>query len=138
MVSGSGMAFSRSDVSGLPDSPLMSGTVLFVPHARVAEVSAMAGVERGDASRLAHASFVFDQDDATALGAIAVAIDAGGRFPVSVPEGRYVVCLADVFADHTTGPPYSVVGCAEVALPAAPVAGLSVSFGEGGVIARLS
>lgn len=133
-----GLVFSRSDVSGVPDSPLVSGTVLFVPQERAADVAAMAGMSLGDVSRLAHASFVMDQTNASTLGAIAVNIDVSGRFPVSVPAGRYVVCLADVFADHTAGPPYSVVGCAEVPLPAASVAGLSVSFGEGGVEVRLS
>jgi hypothetical protein len=132
------VAVSASDVSGLPGSPLMSGTVLFVALARAADVAAMASVEPGNASQLAHASFVVDRAGATALGATAVAIGADGRFPVAVPDGRYLVCLADIFADHTAGPPYSVVGCAEVTLPAAPAAGLTVSFGEGGVEARLS
>jgi hypothetical protein len=60
---------------------------------------------------------------------------ASGRFPVDVAPGRYLVCLADVFPDHSPGPPYSVVGCDHIDLPEA--AALVVSFAEGGVEAAL-
>lgn len=134
---GSGVALSRSDVGGVPNSALTSGTVLFVPSARATDVATMAGVEPGSAAELAHASFALDEAATSALGAIAVAIGGDGRFPVTVADGRYLVCLADIFVDHVAGSPYSVVGCAEVALPTDPASGLSVSFGEGGVEALL-
>lgn len=65
----------------------------------------------------------------------ATPLDGSGRFPVDVAAGRYLVCLADVFPDHSPGPAYSVVGCDHIDLPEVPR--LLVSFGEGGVEAAL-
>ncbi|MFC7615055.1 hypothetical protein ACFQV2_17585 [Actinokineospora soli] len=124
-VTGSGRVISRSDVGGLPDSPVESGSVLVVPADKAAALVSLAGA--GD---LAHASFAVSDADARGLGAAVVPIGADGRFALPDAPGRYLVCLADTFPDHEPGPPYSVVGCAAAELPAP---GLTVSFGEGGV-----
>lgn len=144
--SGAGLAINRSDVGGLPDTPLDSGAVLFVAEARVAELAVAASLDLADPSGLPHASFVIDTGSAADLIAAVAVIDTGGRFPVEVPSGRYLVCLADILAEHRAGPPHSVVGCAYADLPGgstperqsgAPSGGgafrLIVAFGEGGV-----
>jgi hypothetical protein len=110
-----GVAVNRSDVTGVPDLRFTSGSVLFVP------------VDR--AGGLAVAPFSLDAQQVSRLGVLVATIGQDGRFPIP-GTGSYLVCLADVFADHSPGPPYSVVGCAEADLNGGAV---TVSNGEGGV-----
>jgi hypothetical protein len=129
---GRGRAVARSDVTGIADSALTSGSVLFVPGERAPELAVVTGLDRlSNVDSLRHAEFALVASALDALDGTAVAIDGAGRFAVDVPNGLYVVCLADTFPDHTQAPPYSVVGCSRVELPDG--ARLVVSFGEGGV-----
>lgn len=128
---GRGRAISVSDVSGIPDSLVTSGSVLFVEQARTGELAALSGVDLSDANASRHARFSVDADNLAALGAVAVPLDDKGRFPIDVGAGSYLVCLADTFPGDSPGPPYSVVGCDRAEL--ASDAGLELSFGEGGV-----
>lgn len=130
-----GRAVSVSDVSGLEASAFTTGSVVFVPEERADALAAAAGVGSSEPGALRHAGFSLDDASLAELRGTATPLDRRGSFPVDVPAGRYVVCLADVFADHSPGPPYSVVGCDHVELPA--TAELLVSFGEGGVEATL-
>jgi hypothetical protein len=130
-----GQAVSVSDVSGLEGSALTAGSVVFVPEGQAGAVAAMAGTDSAEPGGLRHAGFSLDEASLAGLGATATALDGSGRFPVDVAAGRHLVCLADVFPDHSPGPPYSVVGCDHIDLPETPR--LLVSFGEGGVEAAL-
>lgn len=130
-----GLAVSKSDVSGLPDSMLTAGEVLFFPEERAADLAETAGFDPLDIDGMRHAFFQLSEPRLVELAGTAAVIGASGRFPLDIPAGQYVVCLADSFVDHTAGPPYSVVGCDLVDLP--NDASLTVSFGEGGVEAAL-
>ncbi len=128
---GFGVAFAKSDVDGLDDSPYAAGTVLFVPATSASEFEAIAGVSAGDRDQLAHVFLEVEEEALGRLDAFVAPIGEDARFRVPGDPGSYLVCLADTFADHTPGPPYSVVGCAPAEIPAG--ASPTVSFGEGGV-----
>jgi hypothetical protein len=130
-----GRTVSVSDVSGVEGSAFTAGSVVFVPEDQAGAVAAMAGVGSAEPAALRHAGFSFDEAALADLEGTATALDGSGRFPVDVAAGRYLVCLADVFPDHSPGPPYSAVGCDHIDLPEA--AALVVSFGEGGVEAAV-
>lgn len=125
---GVGVAVSKSDVSGIDDSRLVAGTVLFVP---AAGFEALSDIVALDPAGLPYANFTVGEEELGRLAAFAVPVSEAGEFRTPAEAGAYVVCLADVFPDHTRGAPYAVVGCATVELAAN--ASLTVSFGEGGV-----
>ena len=130
-----GLAVSKSDVSDIPDSELTAGEVVFVPEEQAVGLADTAGFDRSDIEGMRHALFRLDESRLADLDGAAAAIGADGRFVFDIPNGRYFVCLADSFADHTTGPPYMVVGCDVIDL--VNDAPLTVSFGEAGVEATL-
>ncbi len=134
-VPGRGQAVNKSDVSGLTDSVLSSGEVLFVPEDRATDLAGTAGFDPSDIDGMRHAFFELDESRLAELAGGAAAIGSDGSFPLDLPAGRYLVCLADTFVDHTSGPPYAVVGCDVIDLSTG--ASLTVSFGEGGVEATL-
>ena len=134
-VPGKGLAVTKSDVNGLSDSVLTAGEVLFIPEERAADMAGAASFDPSDIDSMRHAFFQLDGSRLAELAGAAAVIGADGRFPFDIPAGRYLVCLADSFVDHTAGPPYSVVGCDVIDLPGG--ASLTVSFGEGGVEAIL-
>jgi hypothetical protein len=112
---------------------LPRGAVLFVPAAQEAALGQTGNFDPSDPSAMTRASFELTAERLQALGGSAATI-TDGRFPLNGTGGNYVVCLADSFADHTPGPPYSVVGCARVNV--AEGASITVSFGEAGVQAK--
>jgi hypothetical protein len=128
-----GRAISKSDVADLADSAIERGDVLFVPVAQAAGLADRAGV--GATGDLTYAFFDLDARQLAGLDGASTAIDEQGNFAVPVSAGNYMICLANIFADQTAGPPYSVVGCASADLSADGV--LTVSHGEGGVEATL-
>lgn len=130
-----GRAVNKSDVSGLADSVLTSGDVLFVPEDRAADLAREVGLDLSDIDGTRHAFFELAGSRLADLTGVAAAIGADGSFSLDIPAARYLVCLADIFVDHTSGPPYTVVGCDVVDV--ATSASLTVSFGEGGVEATL-
>lgn len=130
-----GRAVSVRDVSGLEGSAFTAGSVVFVREDRAGAVAAMARAGSAEPGALRHAGFSLDEASLAELEGTATPLNGSGRFPIDVAAGRYLVCLADVFPDHSPGPPYSVVGCDHIDLPGAAV--LVVSFAEGGVEAAL-
>ncbi|MDA1127749.1 MAG: hypothetical protein O2913_03490 [Chloroflexi bacterium] len=130
-VTGQGLAVSKSDVSELPDSVLTFGEVLFVPQEHAVDLAEAADFDPPGIDGMRHAFFQLDQSQFAKLNGAAVVIGTDGRFPLDIPAGQYFVCLANSFVGHTSGPPYSVVGCSVIDLP--KNTSLTVSFGEGGV-----
>lgn len=135
-IGGQGLAISKSDVSGLADSALTAGEVLFIPEEHAAGLAETAGFDPSDTGGMRHATFQLDESQLAELAGTAAVIGADGRFPLQVAPARYLVCLADSFVDHTAGPPYSVVGC-DLPVDIPEGASLTVTFGEGGVEASL-
>ena len=129
------MAVSKSDVSDIPDSVLTVGVVLFVPQEHAADLAETGDFDLSDFDGMRHAFFQLDESRLAKLEGSTAVIGADGLFPIDIPDGHYFVCLADTFAGHTAGPPYSVVGCDVIDL--ANDASLTVSFGEAGVEATL-
>jgi hypothetical protein len=134
-ISGQGLAISKSDVSDLESSLLTSGEVLFIPEEHAVNLAAVGGFDPSDVDSMRHAFFQIEDESFAQLAGIAATIGTDGRFTIGVPAGYYLVCLANIFVDHSPGPPYSVVGCDVIDLP--NEASLTVSFGEGGAEAIL-
>ena len=132
---GRGLAVNKSDVSGLADSVLSSGEVLFVPEDRATDVAREVGFDLSNIDGMRHAFFELDESRLAELTGVVASIGTDGSFRFDIPAGRYLVCLANIFVDHISGPPHSVVVCdvIDVAIGAS----LTVSFGEGGVEATL-
>ena len=60
-VPGRGQAVNKSDVSGLTDSVLSSGEVLFVPEDRATDLAGTAGFDPSDIDGMRHAFFELDE-----------------------------------------------------------------------------
>jgi hypothetical protein len=124
----SGRAIAKSDVTGLPDTPLRQGEILVFPAASAEGLRRAADLGPGP---LHYARFDLDERTVTTLGGTVVRLDADGRFAVALRPGPYVLCLSGVFPDHRPGPPFAVVGCD--GLEFRPGTVVLVAFGEGGV-----
>lgn len=126
-----GVAISRSDVSGIADTPISSGEVLFIPDEREADLSDTAGVEPSDPTESRYSSFEVAETRLVELDGAAAQLGDDGRFSVNVQAGGYFVCLSNAFPSHTLGPPYSVIGCDIAVIDGDGE--VTVFHGEGGV-----
>lgn len=138
-----GRAISKSDVTDLPDSILTHGEVLLIPEYRFVDLVTIANFEQKDIDILQYSlyykSFQIEKTNLSELSGSALTIGKDGRFPLTVKENSYLICLANIFPGHSVGAPYSVVGCDFVDLSdLAENLSLTVSFGEGGVEAVLN
>lgn len=129
-VNRQGLAISKSDVSGLQDSVLSAGDVIFIPWEYAIELGSIGGFDPSNIDSTRYAFFQLDATDLNRMVGMAATIGPDGYFAVDVQAGQYFVCLANIFVDHSPGPPYSVVGCDIIELPVD--GSLTVSFGEGG------
>ena len=134
VIPGQGMAISKDD-TGLPDEVLTPGEVLFIPEEHAEDLAEAVNLDPANIHLLGRGWFQLDEFQLAKLAGTASVIGADGRFPIEVPAGPYFVCIADIFYDHTAGPPYSVVGCLVVDLP--NDASLTVSWGEAGFLVHL-
>lgn len=129
-----GVAISKSDVSGIQDSPISRGTVLFIPDEREGDLGDTAGIDPSDPGQSRHTSFELDESSISRMDGAVSDIQEEGRFSVDVRAGDYFICLSDAFSGHSPGPPYSVVGCDLATIDDDDE--VTVSHGEGGVEAR--
>jgi len=129
-----GRVVTQDDVGPAKESALTKGAVLFVPEERLADLAQGGRFNPADTNALPHATFELEAARLAALGGTAVSVGTDGGFPLTVSPGKQIVCLADIFADHVQGPPYSVVGCTRLEVPG--TGSVTVAFGEGGVQAR--
>lgn len=126
-----GVAISKSDVSGIEDSPMSRGTVLFIPDEREEQLGDTAGIDPSDPGQSRYTSFHLAEERLSELDGSASEIEVGGGFSVDVRSGDYFICLSDAFSGHSPGPPYSVVGCDLATIDGDD--GVKVSHGEAGV-----
>ena len=129
----SGAVIAASDVQTLPDSPLPGVLVLAIRAQHADSLFSQAGTSGlANPSRLG--PLMLSPERIQAVQAATAKTDHEGRYALSVPQGDYILCLANVgWPKPADDSPAAIYGCIEVTVPPHTQVNQNLFWGEAGV-----
>jgi hypothetical protein len=123
-----GTVYSASDVSGIPDEPLLGQVVVALPVAAAAETLGLQPPL--DAERLRFLSLNLDEQDPPLASAVS---GEDGAYFLPLPPGDYVLCLGES-AGQPGGFPVALRGCGLASLAPGQARQVNISSGFGEIL----
>jgi len=134
----SGRVMSKSDVQTIPDSPI-NGWVIALSRVNFDEITRDTGFTDTEKNNdfLLRSSFDISEEQFQKFVAANTISSAQGAFELSLTQGDYLLCLANLFTVNPPGTfPANIIGCIELHVQERKKVKQNIFWGEAGVTSQ--